>query len=217
MKKELIAFVLPSPFAGSGGWGNGYVAIPKEHPYFGVNYNDIDDIDINGGLTYSDSSIIGQPSETKGMWIVGFDTLHSWDNSTMWPNEQSVMKEAERLKEQLLNIPILTYKETIKEQSNSVVSISLEDAAVKYGDSEYGFSNENHHLWEDAKRHFKAGAKFRDEQYSSLLSSYRELKKEIDDLKYIVELKNPFQSLNIEMMVGRIHSKANNILSQFNQ
>ena len=117
MKNELIAFVLPSHIPGAGGWGNGYVAIPKEHPCFEMNYDDINGIEVNGGLTFSDDGIRGQPEETKGMWIVGFDTLHSWDNMGRWPDEASVMAEAEELRTQLL-----TYKphQPIQEQSNSV-------------------------------------------------------------------------------------------------
>lgn len=52
-------------------WGavNGYVRVPEGHPWHGLDYDDID-VEVHGGLTYSD-----------GEWI-GFDTLHGWD---IWP------------------------------------------------------------------------------------------------------------------------------------
>lgn len=48
---------------------NGYVQIPKSHPWHGLDYDDID-VEVHGGLTFS-----------RDGWI-GFDTLHSGD---IWP------------------------------------------------------------------------------------------------------------------------------------
>lgn len=114
--KKLIAFVLESPLPGRGGWGNGYVAVPKDHPVYRMDYDAIHDkykISVNGGLTFSAMDIIGQPEETKGMWIVGFDTLHSHDTPVMWPNSESVMLEANNLKSQLEAI----YTPAVKEET----------------------------------------------------------------------------------------------------
>jgi len=103
--KKLISFTLTSPLPGRGGWGNGYVAIPKSHPCFGMDYDAIHNkyksIDVNGGLTFADDYIPGQPEETKGMWIVGFDTLHYGDTPQKWPSQQSVLAEALILEKQL--------------------------------------------------------------------------------------------------------------------
>ena len=85
------------------GWGNGYVAIPKGHPFFGMSYDDIQekyDIRVHGGLTFSSDSITGQPEDTKGMWIVGFDTGHI-NSSKLFPDEQSVIDETIKLKKQI--------------------------------------------------------------------------------------------------------------------
>lgn len=115
--KKLIAFVLESPLPGRGGWGNGYVAVPKGHPVYEMDYDAIHDkykISVNGGLTFSAMDIIGQPEETKGMWIVGFDTLHSHDTPEMWPNSESVMAEANDLKSQLEAISNPAVKEETK-------------------------------------------------------------------------------------------------------
>lgn len=74
------------------GWGNGYVHIPEGHPWFGKDYNDIEGVEINGGLTYSEMQ--------EGMWVIGFDTAHSWDMLSVWPKE-AVQAEADRLLEQV--------------------------------------------------------------------------------------------------------------------
>lgn len=93
------------------GWGNGYVVIPKGHKLHGKGYDEISDlanIDINGGLTFA-SSIDNldldfwseiMPEDANG-WVVGFDTAHYGDTLANWP-EREVMREAEYLKEQLL-------------------------------------------------------------------------------------------------------------------
>lgn len=47
---------------------NGYVKVPKDHPDYGKSYEDVD-VDVHGGLTYSDE---------KGSFF-GFDTQHSGD------------------------------------------------------------------------------------------------------------------------------------------
>jgi len=92
---------------------NGYVAIPKEHPYFEKSYWDIKDIEIHGGLTLSEEledfvpeiiEWIGeQPENLDNYWVFGFDTCHYGDNSTNW-NKDNVIKEVERLEQQLLEI-----------------------------------------------------------------------------------------------------------------
>ena len=91
------------------GWGNGYVLIPIGHPLHGKDYTEIENIDVNGGLTFSevvDKKLIeryeGLKEEDEGCWMVGFDTCHSWDTLEAWPKE-NVQAEADKLKEQLIN------------------------------------------------------------------------------------------------------------------
>ena len=60
------------------GWGNGYVIIPKGHPWFEVDYKDLDDVDIHGGLTCSAYCkwIRGEwVDEDKDKWGIGFDVF----------------------------------------------------------------------------------------------------------------------------------------------
>lgn len=110
MKKETIAFVLPSRFPNSGGgWGCGYVALPEGHPFFGLKEdwdgNGLPDgLEASGGITFA--SLIDNPKESNpfreylGMWVLGFDTDHIWDSPERWPDAESVMAEALKLKAQ---------------------------------------------------------------------------------------------------------------------
>lgn len=64
------------------GWFCGYLAIPKDHPWHGMDHENIpmDDPEVFGGLTFSDNYNADQlkgwaPGE--GVWILGFDTAHT--------------------------------------------------------------------------------------------------------------------------------------------
>ena len=53
----------------------GYVAVPKGHRVWGYGYDDVDDADVHGGLTYAE-----EDKET-GEWVFGFDCSHGGDLS----------------------------------------------------------------------------------------------------------------------------------------
>ena len=57
------------------GYRCGYVAVPKDHPWFGKDYDDIGDDGpgVHGGLTYADADSDG------ALWWLGFDCAHSDD------------------------------------------------------------------------------------------------------------------------------------------
>lgn len=93
-----------------GQW-NGYVELPKDHPYYGKYYDDMDNnIDVHGGITYSDYN----------GWV-GFDCAHGWDlkpdleygyyyypsrdttNEHYWTKEE-VIEETNSLAEQLYHV-----------------------------------------------------------------------------------------------------------------
>lgn len=125
--KELIAYinstvnnnlnnmssVFPMLPSGTGvGYANGYVAVPKDHPFFGRGYDDVD-VEIHGGLTFScsGSKIKTDLPETEVLegclydldedwWVFGFDTCHYQDSLENWPRE-AVIDETLRLKQQL--------------------------------------------------------------------------------------------------------------------
>lgn len=78
------------------GWGNGYIGIPPEHPWYGKDYDDID-ANVHGGLTYSNPC---KPREKPdGYWWIGFDTAHLNDNQHNCP-ESYVDSEIASLVEQ---------------------------------------------------------------------------------------------------------------------
>lgn len=97
------------------GYGNGYVAVPPEYPYHGVDYNKLL-VDIHGGLTFDASAkeinnatlanwsnleFLGEETSLPDdYWVFGFDTLHFGDSLTKWPRERC-MEETLNLKEQL--------------------------------------------------------------------------------------------------------------------
>lgn len=60
------------------GWGRGYVIIPRSHPFFGKSYNDIEYLNVHGGITLSESSESFRLKEFGKIegWILGFDTAH---------------------------------------------------------------------------------------------------------------------------------------------
>lgn len=125
--KDLIAYInstannsfnklsstFPMMSAGHGvGYANGYVAVPKDHPFFGMGYDDVD-VDIHGGLTFAapGNNIIKDLPETEVLegclydlnedwWVFGFDTCHYMDNLDNWPRE-AVIDETLNLKKQL--------------------------------------------------------------------------------------------------------------------
>jgi len=104
------------------GWGNGYILIPNDHPFYGINCNEIyniSDISIHGGLTFSsefdsdnflkwvnareiDGDItLDNYIKFNNYWIIGFDTNHYNDNSSNCTKEY-VLSETLSLFEQCL-------------------------------------------------------------------------------------------------------------------
>lgn len=123
--KELIAFlnstvndglnnlscnVLPM-FSLQAGAANGYVAVPKDHPYYGLGYDDVN-VKVHGGLTFScpgnnlpeswqESELVtGNLHDLKDYWVFGFDTCHHGDSLETWPRDR-VIEEVLSLKKQL--------------------------------------------------------------------------------------------------------------------
>ena len=73
------------------GWGNGYIGLPPEHPWYNKHYNDIE-CNVHGGLTYA-------ANHPDGYWWIGFDTAHLYDNIHNCP-ESYVDKQIQLMKEQ---------------------------------------------------------------------------------------------------------------------
>lgn len=78
------------------GFGNGYVCLPRWHPYFKVPYDNIP-VYIHGGLTF------GSYDEKEDMWVIGFDTSHYSDTLETCPFEY-VKEQCIFLQKQCLNV-----------------------------------------------------------------------------------------------------------------
>lgn len=64
----------------------GYVGVAETHPLYGKSYDDIDSIDVHGGLTFAapcteDGHICHSPlpGESNTVWWLGFDCAHAGD------------------------------------------------------------------------------------------------------------------------------------------
>jgi len=91
----------------------GYVGLPKWHPYYGWDYDEID-VDVHGGLTFSAR---GRGKRwKKGYWWIGFDCGHAgdlvpvvesftqdakWFRGLIYRNIEYVKAELKHLAEQL--------------------------------------------------------------------------------------------------------------------
>jgi hypothetical protein len=55
---------------------NGYVVIPVGHPWHGLHYDDMNNIDTGVEITYSKSAQKGKvPGADASAWVIGFTTL----------------------------------------------------------------------------------------------------------------------------------------------
>ena len=59
----------------------GYVGVKKGNPLFGIKYQDLDDIDVHGGLTFS-----GVWKRDPDAWLFGYDCNHDCDRKD--PNSE---------------------------------------------------------------------------------------------------------------------------------
>lgn len=67
------------------GYGNSYVGVDSDHPWFGKAWNEID-VDVHGGVTWAKDHVPNQKPD--GLWWLGFVTGHWGDNIQTWSPEQ---------------------------------------------------------------------------------------------------------------------------------
>lgn len=84
----------------------GYVRVPDGHPWHGVEYDDLYNVEVHGGLTYADA-LREKPS---GEWWLGFDCAHRGDIvpglryrgvNDVWRDLPYVRAECARLAQQI--------------------------------------------------------------------------------------------------------------------
>lgn len=81
------------------GWGNGYIGLPKEHPLFGREYEDLNDVaTVHGGFTFGEIGEI----DGKEYHVFGFDTCHDMNDMQRWP-ESLVIEEIESIVTAFIN------------------------------------------------------------------------------------------------------------------
>ena len=95
----------------SGGYFNGYIVVLPEHPFYGKDYDEIDDLIykkdfyIHGGLTFANDDKDFCPELSKHFpdyWILGFDTRHANDTAAYWTEERT-WEEADKLMQAAIN------------------------------------------------------------------------------------------------------------------
>lgn len=87
----------------------GYVAVPKRHPAFKLDYDKIP-VSVHGGLTYGDFKLHMVKTNKKWFWF-GFDCSHAGDKSFEIPSghfwtKAEVIKETNKLAEQLSKLTL---------------------------------------------------------------------------------------------------------------
>lgn len=107
MEDNLRKYGLPTHL--DGGYFNGYVVVLPEHPFYGKDYDEIDDLlrknsstngfYVHGGLTFANDDKDFCPELSKHFsdyWILGFDTRHANDTADYWTKERT-WEETEKL------------------------------------------------------------------------------------------------------------------------
>ena len=62
----------------------GYVGVPKEHILYGKSYSDIiEDLDVHGGITYSEGNNNYPVTADDKLWWLGFDLAHYMDGKDL--------------------------------------------------------------------------------------------------------------------------------------
>ena len=79
------------------GYYCGYVALPFTHPFYGKDYQDLDDIEVHGGLTFS--GYLHHVALDK--YLLGFDCGHAGDDIKVH-GEQYTLQECKKLVDQLI-------------------------------------------------------------------------------------------------------------------
>ena len=99
--KTLVTKAYWRPAGNYFGWGNGYIGVPFDHPWYGKDYDTLA-VNVHGGLTYSGKDPPAHSSTEnieEGYWWFGFVTAHYNDTLTTCPKSY-VEAEADRLYQQ---------------------------------------------------------------------------------------------------------------------
>lgn len=95
-----------------------YIEIPKGHKLYQKDYDDIY-INVHGGLTYSDDSLMGVKSEN---WFIGWDYAHYDDYAGFYGDMTEFFKN---------NLRKWTTEEIIEECKNGIEQIIMYEEGEK--------------------------------------------------------------------------------------
>lgn len=94
--------IIPNTWMGKDyqkGWGNGYVVLPKDHPFYGLDYDFVSSfVNVHCGLTYGSHEDNGHDG-----WCFGFDTMHLRDTAEEW-TYQAVKEHTLNLLDQFVEL-----------------------------------------------------------------------------------------------------------------
>lgn len=93
-----------------------YIEIPESHKFYKKEYYEIYDIafiDVHGGLTYSEGTLMINKDKVLNGWFIGWDYGHAWDyisydddtffiNCKKWSTSE-IYEEAKNVIEQIIN------------------------------------------------------------------------------------------------------------------
>lgn len=91
----------------------GYVEIPKEHPFFRMEYEEIEcehGIHAYGGLTFGRDELLN----LKDSWFIGWDYAHYGDfYQTDWSDDFGTKHSLDEIREEVKNVicQLINYKE----------------------------------------------------------------------------------------------------------
>lgn len=83
-------------------WFNGYIVIPKNNRYYDMCYEGINfEIEVHGGFTYSNYNNGIFDNLEQGKYVIGFDTLHYYDDHNT-KNKEFVLSELKEAVDQII-------------------------------------------------------------------------------------------------------------------
>lgn len=94
------------------GYRCGYIGLPINHPFYGLNYNEIEEvlggsIEVHGGLSFSGYEVVGGAEDVH--WWLGFDCAHFDDR-----------KDRELMTDHFLHLHELMVDEGIDDESGTL-------------------------------------------------------------------------------------------------
>lgn len=121
-------------FNGNNYWYCGYVVLPKEHPFHGMDYELLAPfIKVHGGLTFS-GTLYGIDG-----YLVGFDCNHAGDNPYL-QDEEYTLKECRDLVDQLIELTEEKEEKTYRYEVYCEIDIKAKskEEAIKKLKKDYG-------------------------------------------------------------------------------